>query len=104
MRNTQVRKAFMAWGYAMALASNTTSEQQIIERVAKAERYRSVLANDRIDLIIIDHGFHTHMTPEDRITWCKLWAGVGLRNEVLGPGQLSVGLWIRVHAHMPLFP
>lgn len=49
----------------------------------KAERLVSRATRDRFELIIIDHGFHTYLPFEFRMTWCKVWAAVGLVNEPL---------------------
>eukprot|EP00415_Alexandrium_ostenfeldii_P001535 UN1535 len=38
---------------------------------------------DRFELIIIDHGFHTYLPFDFRLTWCKVWAAVGTVNEPL---------------------
>mmetsp|Transcript_103125 Transcript_103125/g.321367 ORF Transcript_103125/g.321367 Transcript_103125/m.321367 type:complete len:241 (+) Transcript_103125:74-796(+) len=41
------------------------------------------ITRDRFELVIIDHGFHTYLTPDFRKTWCKVWAAVGLVDEPL---------------------
>ena len=41
----------------------------------------------RFDLILIDHGFHTHIDEAFRRAWCKVWAAVGLvHGEKIGRG------------------
>jgi len=49
----------------------------------RVERAVARAAKTRFDLIIIDHGFHTYLPYEFRITWCKVWAAIGLCDEAL---------------------
>ena len=43
----------------------------------------AVLARVRFDLVVIDHGFHTHLPHGQRRAWCKAVAGTVLRDGAL---------------------
>ncbi|KAH8047867.1 hypothetical protein JL720_15976 [Aureococcus anophagefferens] len=67
-----------------------TFHQQTRSKVDKAI---AETADVRFELIIIDHGFHTHVTYEYRLAWCKVWAGIGLCDEeLLKEGCADFGL------------
>ena len=67
-----------------------TFHQQTRSKVDKAI---AETADVRFELIIIDHGFHTHVTYEYRLAWCKVWAGIGLCDEeLLREGCADFGL------------
>ena len=59
----------------------------------KIDKRIAEVADVRFELIIIDHGFHTHVSYEYRLAWCKLWAGIGLCDEeLLAEGCADFGL------------
>ncbi|EGB04116.1 hypothetical protein AURANDRAFT_67477 [Aureococcus anophagefferens] len=59
----------------------------------KGDMYIAGIANIHFELIIIDHGFHTHVSYEHRLAWCKLWAGIGLCDEeLLKEGSTDFGI------------
>jgi predicted unusual protein kinase regulating ubiquinone biosynthesis (AarF/ABC1/UbiB family) len=38
---------------------------------------------EKFDVVLIDHGFHTDVPDAFRLTFCKTWAAVGLRDATL---------------------
>jgi len=58
----------------------------------------------RFDLILIDHGFHTHIDEGFRRAWCKVWAAVGLCNEdALREAGALLGLEGEDYRFLPIF-
>ncbi|EGB03996.1 hypothetical protein AURANDRAFT_67559 [Aureococcus anophagefferens] len=39
---------------------------------------------EKFDVVLIDHGFHTDVPDAFRLTFCKTWAAVGLRDALCG--------------------
>lgn len=69
----------------------------------KTEKRIAEVADVRFELIIIDHGFHTHVSYEHRLAWCKVWAGIGLCDEeLLREGCADFGLQDNSYRHMTM--
>jgi len=82
--------AAQAWGGHLRLASKL---QSLVARATQS----------RFDLIIIDHGFHTHLPYEFRQTWCKVWVALGLADEdLLREAAAELGLEGDTYKALPL--
>ena len=70
---------------------------------AALELRAAELARVRFDLVIIDHGFHTHVSYETRLAWCKCWAAIGLCDEeLLVEAAADFGLEGDDYKHLPM--
>ena len=73
------------------------------QKKALVDKQIAEVADVRFELVIIDHGFHTHATYEYRLGWCKMWAGIGLCDEeLLMEGCADFGLEGDDYQHMPM--
>ena len=60
---------------------------------ARLDREAATLAGTRFELVVIDHGFHTDVPDAFRLTFCKTWAAVGLRDaNLLAEAAFELGL------------
>ena len=87
---------------AINVASRALSKHK--ELVMALEGGVASFTRARFDLILIDHGFHTHIDENFRRAWCKVWAAVGLCDEdALREAGAMLGLEGEEYRFLPIF-
>ena len=87
---------------AINVASRALSKHK--ELVMALEGGVASFTRARFDLILIDHGFHTHIDGNFRRAWCKVWAAVGLCDEdALREAGAMLGLEGEEYRFLPIF-